>query len=62
MTLEELNKLDDGEIVRGYLKSREGMSYLGKNLRVSSTAGRMVRWTSMGFPSVMSKPNWLASL
>lgn len=32
MTLEELNKLDDGEIVRGYLKSREGMSYLGKSL------------------------------
>lgn len=32
MTLEELNKLDDGEIVRGYLKSREGYVLSGKNL------------------------------
>ncbi|MCI2235046.1 hypothetical protein MKK42_23685 [Escherichia coli] len=30
MTLEELNKLDDGEIVRGYLKSREGYVLSGE--------------------------------
>lgn len=29
MTLEELNKLDDGEIVRGYLKSSEGYALSG---------------------------------
>lgn len=30
MTLEELNKLDDGEIMRGYLKSREGYVLSGE--------------------------------
>lgn len=30
MTLEELNKLDDGEILRGYLKSREGYVLSGE--------------------------------
>lgn len=51
MTLEELDKLDDEEIMRGYMQSREGYVLSGEESRVSSMDGVMARWISMGFRS-----------
>ncbi|UHS65719.1 hypothetical protein RPN242_gp081 [Escherichia phage vB_EcoM-RPN242] len=47
MTLEELNKLDDGEVVRGYLKSREGVCPIWG--RVSEFHPRLEEWSG-GLP------------